>query len=291
MLNHWTYGWFGQPRSNQTVQKSQGPTQTPLRPSQIPQRHVQSQEEDTGKALQGRRLNISEYESKNRRRLAPSAHLVETRSFRIPPLPISTDLPHSRTPRTTQFNLKEAYGYHRSPQQRSSSVRPTPTVSSNTMNRLKAELSSRSLHPTSPPPQSLPDHPRASLHGNDIHQTRRDPGLSQPSLLLHTFLPKTRLNSIPLISNLRFLSLLTLPRLNKTLVVKSSNLLTRSLSFRTIALELDFARSSIFENLSRRNTAIDEDLEETRRRAEGRGKEDREGIVPERESGREKRTR
>jgi len=216
MLNHWTYGWFGKPKSNQTVQKLQDPSQPPLQPSQTPRTHSQLQEDDAGAAIQGRQLGRGgEGRKVGEEEISPiSADSFKTalegygsmrdygqQRVRIeePPTPRPIDSPcrneipsfpsikrnplptRSRTPYATHAAFIEASHDHGNLPQQSSSVRPTPTVSSNTMNRLKAQLSSRSLPPTSPPLQSIPDYPRSQPHENSIHQTRRDPSLSQPS--------------------------------------------------------------------------------------------------------------
>ncbi|GAA5833266.1 hypothetical protein JCM5353_007929 [Sporobolomyces roseus] len=216
MLNHWTYGWFGQPRSNQTVQESQDPSQPPLRTSQTPRSHSKLQDQDTGTRRSGGQVaDEGEGRKVGEEEISPlSADSFKTalegngrmgdyeqQRVRIeePPRPRAIDSPRrneipsfpsikrnplptrSRTPYATHAAFIEASHDHGNLPQQSSSVRPTPTVSSNTMNRLKAQLSSRSLPPTSPPLQSIPDYPRSQPDENSIHQTRRDPSLSQPS--------------------------------------------------------------------------------------------------------------
>ena len=162
MLNSWTYGWLGQPAaSNQTVQKSQD--QSHLQTTQAGRSSQQLNQQDirpttrveipAGSGWKGNgeeEISTTSADSfktaldGDGTTLASGHHQVrfEEASALRPVQPSRNEIPKKP---------------HHAP---SRPPLPAPTISSNTLSRLKARLSSRSLPPRSPPLQSIPDQPK-----------------------------------------------------------------------------------------------------------------------------------
>jgi len=187
MLNSWTYAWFGQPASNQTqaVQKSQD--QSHLQPVQAGRSSQQLNQQHTRPTTRVGLLEGSEWKGNGE----DENSQVSADSFR-------TALDVDRTTRANgHHHLRFEEASSNRPLQASRNEMPgnpphtpfrpplrAPTISSNTLNRLKAQLSSRSLPPKSPPLQSIPDQPknmnRAEFH--DVWPSPQPQHLPRPPL-------------------------------------------------------------------------------------------------------------
>lgn len=163
MLNRWTYGWFGQPASIQTVQKSQDQPQPPLRTSQVARAVQQLDQQHAIATKRDGQSQRNEWKGNGENENSQ----VSADSFKTAPDGYGTTLANSHhqvrfggassirpvLPSRNEIPSKPPHPPSRPPLR-------APTISSNTMNRLKAQLSSRTLPPKSPPLQSIPDQPK-----------------------------------------------------------------------------------------------------------------------------------